>query len=150
MKNKTFPITVIGRVERPDTDPELRGADAIEALRAERVTIRVEPAFTEGLLGLEPGDDILVLYYLHQSSGHSLQLHPRGDPTRELRGVFATRSPNRPTPIAVTSGRVERVEDNILTVTGLDALDGSPVLDIKPYAESFDSPYEPPEDPNQQ
>jgi tRNA-Thr(GGU) m(6)t(6)A37 methyltransferase TsaA len=66
-----------------------------------------------------------------------------GDPNNPLRGVFATRSPTRPNPIAVTSARIQRIDDNVLQVVGLDAVDGTPVVDIKSYAESFDTPYTP-------
>jgi L-fuculose-phosphate aldolase len=96
---------------------------------------------TDGLLGLESGDDVIVLCYFHRAERDVLQVHPMGDPGRPLRGVFATRSPARPNPIAVTSTRIERIEGNVLHVVGLDALDGTPVVDIKSYAETFDTPY---------
>ena len=64
-----------------------------------------------------------------------------GNMDNPLRGVFATRSPARPNPIAVTSARVLRIEGHVLQVVGLDALDGTPVLDIKSYAKTFDTPY---------
>ena len=82
-----------------------------------------------------------MLFYCHRASGYDLQVHPRGDPGQPLRGVFAVRSPCRPNPIGVTTARVRRVEGNVLEVIGLDALDGSPVLDIKGYASSYDTPY---------
>jgi tRNA-Thr(GGU) m(6)t(6)A37 methyltransferase TsaA len=112
-----------------------------EELRARVARIVLDPALADGLLGVEPGGDVVVLFYFHQSTGYDLQLHPRDDPDRPLRGVFATRSPRRPNPIAVTTVRVQRVEGNVLEVVGLDALDGSPVLDIKKYASAFDTPY---------
>jgi tRNA-Thr(GGU) m(6)t(6)A37 methyltransferase TsaA len=64
-----------------------------------------------------------------------------GDTENPLRGVFATRSPARPNPIAVTSVRIQRIEDNVLHIVGLDALNGTPVVDIKSHAEAFDTPY---------
>lgn len=130
-------LAPIGYVKREAADAGLSG----EQLRARSTRIVLDPALREGLLGLEPGTDVLVLFYLHQSRGYDLQLHPRGDPNRPLRGVFATRSPRRPNPIGVTSVRVQRIQDNVLEVVGLDALDGSPVLDIKVHAEDFDTPY---------
>jgi tRNA-Thr(GGU) m(6)t(6)A37 methyltransferase TsaA len=112
-----------------------------EELRARPARIVLDPALVEGLLGLEPGSDVLVLYWLHRASGYKLQLHPRDDLSQPLRGVFATRTQYRPNPIAVTTARIQRVEGNVLEVIGLDALDGSPVLDIKSHTPNFDGPY---------
>lgn len=127
----------IGRVERDAADAGLARAE----LQARPARILLDPDLTAGLLGLEPGSDVLVLYYLHQSIGYDLQVHPQGDLSRPLRGVFATRSPRRPNPIGVTTARVQRVAGHVLEVVGLDALDGSPVLDIKASSAAFDSPY---------
>ena len=127
----------IGHVQRDAGDD----GRSFEELRARPARIVLDPALTDGLMGLEPGSDIVVIYCFHRSTDYELQLHPRGDPSRPLRGVFATRSPRRPNPIAVTSARIERIEDNVLEVLGLDALDGSPVLDIKVHTSYFDNPY---------
>ena len=126
----------IGHVERDEGDDGLSG----DELRARPVRVVLDPALSDGLLGLEPGSDVVVLYYFHRSTGYDLHVHPQGDPDRPLRGVFAVRSPRRPNPIGVTTVRIRRIEGNVLEVVGLDALDGSPVLDIKAYASSFDSP----------
>lgn len=94
----------------------------------------LQPAFVDGLLGITEGDTLQVLYWLHQlpaSDRTRLQGHPRGDTTRPRRGVFALRSPMRPNPIGVTNVVVKHITANQITVTGLDALDGSPILDIK-------------------
>ena len=136
-KSKPIILHPIGYVERDKGDDGLSGNE----LRARPARILLDPALTDGLLGLEPGSDVVVLYYFHRSVGYDLQVHPRGDPSRPLRGVFAVRSPRRPNPIAVTIVRVLRVEGSVLEVIGLDALDGSPVLDIKVYTLSFDTPY---------
>jgi tRNA-Thr(GGU) m(6)t(6)A37 methyltransferase TsaA len=101
----------------------------------------LDPEVTDGLLGLVPGDDVIVLCYFHEASHDVLQVHPMGSMDSPLRGVFGTRSPARPNPIAVTSARIREIEGNVLHVVGLDALDGTPVVDIKSYAESFDTPY---------
>lgn len=127
----------IGYVERDAGDEGLLH----DELQARPARILLDLALTGGLLGLESGSDVVVLFYCHRSTGYALQIHPRGDPSRQLRGVFATRSPRRPNPIAVTTARVQRIEGNVLEVIGLDALDGSPVLDIKGYASAFDTPY---------
>ncbi len=138
-KPKAQPITFrpIGHVERDEGDEELSG----DELRARPVRIVLDPALTDGLLGLQPGSDVVVLFYFHRSTGYDLQVHPRGDLARPLRGVFAVRSPRRPNPIGVTTARVQRVEGNVLEVVGLDALDGSPVLDIKVYSAFYGAPY---------
>jgi len=124
-------------VERDAGDEGLSG----DELRARPARILLDSSLADGLLGLEPGGDVVVLFYFHRSAGYNLHIHPRGDPSRQLRGLFATRSPRRPNPIGVTTVRVRRVEGNVLEVIGLDALDGSPVLDIKIHTSSFDLPY---------
>jgi L-fuculose-phosphate aldolase len=141
-QNTTIECHPIGYVERDDGGEERSG----RALRRQPVRVVLDPPLTDGLLGLEPGSDVLVLCYFDRASRDVLQVHPRGDKSRPLRGVFTTRSPVRPNPIAVTSARVLRVEEHVLTLVGLDALDGTPVLDIKSHAEAFDTPYIPPED----
>lgn len=94
--------------------------------------IVVDPALVPGLEGIEPGQDLVVVFHLHRVQGYELRQHPRADPERPLRGVFALRSPRRPNPIGLTTVRVLAVERNVLTVRGLDAIDGTPVLDLKP------------------
>ena len=130
-------LTPIGYVESP-----FSGYAPSEEMRlhSSRIVLREEMA--PGLMGLSAGDSILVLFHLHRAETYELQLHPRHDPSRPLRGVFATRSQYRPNSIGATVARIVSVEDNILTVTGLDAQDGSPVLDIKPYSVSFDTANE--------
>ncbi|MGD2145589.1 MAG: tRNA (N6-threonylcarbamoyladenosine(37)-N6)-methyltransferase TrmO [Anaerolineae bacterium] len=127
----------IGHVRRDQADATLRG----EELRARPARIVLDPAVSDGLLGLEPGSPIVVLCYFHQASREVLQVHPRGEKDSPLRGVFATRSPARPNPIAVTSARIRRMEGSVLHVLGLDALDGTPVIDIKSHAAAFDTAY---------
>ena len=135
----SHPITFhpVGHVERDAGDEGL----SYDELRARPARIVLDPALVDGLLGLEPGTDIVVLFVFHRSAGYDLQFHPRGDPSRPIRGVFATRSPRRPNPIAMTSARIRRIEGNMVEVVGLDALNGSPVLDVKVHASCFDAPY---------
>ena len=82
--------------------------------------------------GLDVGQQIMVIYYFHRSEGYDLLQHPRGDQSRPKRGVFALRSPRRPNPIGVTVVELVGIDGNVLRVCGLDAIDGSPVLDLKP------------------
>jgi tRNA-Thr(GGU) m(6)t(6)A37 methyltransferase TsaA len=112
-----------------------------EEMRKQVSQLVLKPEFEPGLLGLKAGSNILVLFYFHHTDPEqvSLQLHPRHDPDKAVRGVFATRSQFRPNGLGVTVARIEMIEGNVVTVNGLDALDGTPVLDIKPYTSYFDT-----------
>lgn len=96
-----------------------------------RGTIEIFPEYLEGLDGIEAGQTIVVLFWLDRSERDTLKVYPRGDRSRGLRGVFATRSPMRPNPIAISELKVLAVDGNRLEVIGLDILDGTPVIDIK-------------------
>ncbi len=118
----------IGRVRNGITDRGHRGWRGVKS------EIVVDPAFAPSLDGLEGFSHIIVLYWMHESRGPApLKVHPQGRSELPLTGVFATRSPRRPNPIGLTIVEMERREGNVLRVTGLDAFDGTPVLDIKPY-----------------
>lgn len=103
-----------------------------DTLKNAKSRIILEPDLVDGLTGYAPGDRILVVFCFHRSQGYELLQHPRGDQSRPLRGVFALRSPNRPNPIGVTQVKLLALEGNALTVWGLDAINGTPVLDLKP------------------
>jgi tRNA-Thr(GGU) m(6)t(6)A37 methyltransferase TsaA len=123
------PIGVVhsGQGAEESQDPE--GLARIELL----------PEYAEGLDGVEEFSHLVVIYHLHRSRWSGvLKVYPRGNPQLPLTGVFATRSPVRPNPIAITAVRLVRREGNVLFVQGLDALDGSPVLDIKPLVPRHD------------
>ena len=94
-------------------------------------TIEVFPQYMEGLEGIASGQTIVVLFWLHKARRDILKVHPRGDKSRKQRGVFTTRSPVRPNPIAISELKVLAVKDNFIEVSGLDILDGTPVVDIK-------------------
>jgi tRNA-Thr(GGU) m(6)t(6)A37 methyltransferase TsaA len=94
--------------------------------------IEIDPALIEGLFGLKSFSHIYVLFWMSRGQVH-LRVHPRRDPGLPEVGVFASRSPTRPNPIGLTLVRLLEVKDNFLTVLGLDAYEGSPVLDIKPF-----------------
>ncbi|MEA3547703.1 MAG: tRNA (N6-threonylcarbamoyladenosine(37)-N6)-methyltransferase TrmO [Thermodesulfobacteriota bacterium] len=99
---------------------------------SERVgTLEIYPKYQEGLDSIAPGQTIVVLFWLHESSRDILQVCPRGDRSRGLQGVFATRSPVRPNPIAISELKVPAIHGNHLKVSGLDILDGTPIVDIK-------------------
>lgn len=85
-----------------------------------------------GLEGLAVGDEIVVLTWLHQSRRETLKVHPRGNKRNPLTGVFATRSPDRPNPIGLHHVKVRRIEGSRLLIGPIEAIDGTPVVDIKP------------------
>jgi len=136
-RSTTIPVSPIGHVERKEGEFGLSPED----LRQRPARLVLDPDLVEGLLGLKPGDEVLVLYWLHRAARDTLQVHPRGDRSHPLRGVFATRSPTRPNPIGVTITRIRHIEENVVEVIGLDALDRSPLLDIKPHAPAFDTTF---------
>ena len=102
--------------------------------------ITLKEEYLPATLGLDEEKDIFVLCWFDRSERDILQTHPAGDDTKPLKGVFANRSPHRPNPIALTLAEVIRFEENRITVRGLEALDGTPVLDIKPFRAEFDTP----------
>jgi tRNA-Thr(GGU) m(6)t(6)A37 methyltransferase TsaA len=120
-------FNAIGRVE--NAFDEMVAPDCI---RATPSRIVLDSQLEAGLLGVEPGQQLMVIFYFHRSRGYELQQHPRGDLSRPRRGVFALRSPRRPNPIGVTVVDVLAVTRNVLDVRGLDAINGTPVLDLKP------------------
>ena len=128
--NITF--KAIGIVHNEFTEPtSAQGASGTEIKDSES-RIVLNPDLVEGLLGLEPGDQLMIISHFHLSEGFDLHQHPRGDPSRAKRGVFALRSPRRPNPIGVTVVELLGIKGNVLRVWGLDAIDGTPVLDLKP------------------
>ena len=91
-----------------------------------------------GLEGIAVGDEIIVLTWFHESSRDVLRLHPRDDPSLPIAGVFATRSPDRPNPIGLHRVRVLDVAGSRMRVGPLEAIDGTPIVDIKPVLEVED------------
>ena len=96
-----------------------------------RGVLEIYPKYAEGMEDITAGETIVVLFWFHKSDRDVLKVYPRGDRSNGLRGVFSTRSPARPNPIAISELKVYEVEGNCLKVTGLDVLDGTPIVDIK-------------------
>ena len=128
------PIRPIGHVE--STLVDRTDAPRQPDLGAPPAWLVLVPGMAAGMAGLAPGDEVVVLTWLHEAARDVLEVHPGGDTSRPLRGVFATRSPDRPNPIGLhtvtitelaTDGDVPRIR-----VDHLEAIDGTPVLDIKP------------------
>ena len=102
--------------------------------------LEILPEYRKGLLRMEAGDEVIVLTWLHRAGRDVLRVHPRGDRSRPLTGVFRTRSPNRPNPVGLHRAKVHRVRRNGLDLGPIEAIDGTPVVDIKPVvAEAEDS-----------
>jgi tRNA-Thr(GGU) m(6)t(6)A37 methyltransferase TsaA len=93
------------------------------------------PAYREGLDRMQAGDDIIVLTWLHLADREILKVHPQGNPAKPLTGVFSTRSPDRPNPIGLHRAEVFEINGNRLRIGPIEAIDGTPVLDIKPVVE---------------
>lgn len=126
-EEETATYRTIGHVEN-----DFDGPTAGDVLRSSESRIILEPTLAEGLKGLEPDQKIMVIFHLHRSQGFELLQHPQGDRNRPRRGVFTLRSPRRPNPIGVTVVDLVALEGNVLRVQGLDAINGTPVLDLKP------------------
>jgi tRNA-Thr(GGU) m(6)t(6)A37 methyltransferase TsaA len=128
-------FTPIGTIHSPFTDLEgmpIQPAGAREAIG----TVVIDPAYEAGLQDLEGFSHIHLLYHFHRAAQMRLRVVPFLD-SRE-HGIFATRAPSRPNPIGLSIVELLEVRGNRLTVRGIDVLDGTPLLDIKPYFEAFD------------
>ena len=127
---------MIGVIHTPYTD--LQGIPIQPVFSEETVgTVEVFPEYQEGLSDLEGFSHILLLYCFHQSKGYRLKCRPFLDDSE--RGVFATRAPRRPCPIGLSTVTLISINAGVLTIGRPDILDGTPLLDIKPYVHAFDS-----------
>ena len=129
-----FVMRPIGVIHSPFTD---RKQTPIQPTRSQAVgQVILHPEFADGLQDVEEFSHIILLYAFHQSEGYSLRVRPFLDD--QLRGLFATRHPCRPNPIGLSIVRLLALRDNVLEIEGVDVLDGTPLLDIKPYVPDFD------------
>ena len=130
-----FEFSPIGIIHSPYAEPVgvpiqgVYGGDAI-------ATVEVSPEFREGLSDLEGFSHIILLYCLHRSQGYSLTCKPFLDVQK--RGVFSTRAPRRPNPIGLSIVRLLGIDGCVLRIADVDIVDGTPLLDIKPYISEFD------------
>lgn len=120
----------IGVVRSPLEDRERAPSQGNEG--APDAVIEVEGAVLEGLEGIDVGHELIVVTWFHQARRDILKLHPRWDTSRPLTGVFNTRSPDRPNPVGLHRVTVLEINDRQLKVGPLEAIDGTPVIDIKP------------------
>ena len=126
---KTAQLEFIGVLHGDITDTETAPKNFDESSRVG--TLEIYPEYLEGLDGIEAGQTIVVLFWLHEAGRDTLKVYPRGDRSRRIRGVFSPRSPARPNPIAISELKVVSVAGNMIEVVGLDILDKTPIIDIK-------------------
>lgn len=137
MKNGQFLLYPIGIVH--SSLNSLAGCPKQGLEGAPDAWLEIYPEFIEALDGIIVGSEVLILTWLHQANRSFLKVHPRGNPNEPLRGVFATRSPDRPNPIGLHRATVLQIsEPGRMNVRPLEALDGTPVIDIKPVLPQSD------------
>jgi tRNA-Thr(GGU) m(6)t(6)A37 methyltransferase TsaA len=125
-----FEVQPIGTVQSPLTDPASAPRQGDEG--APDAWLAFEPAVLEGLEGIRVGDEVIVVTWLDRARRDVLRVHPRGDPSRPEQGVFNTRSSDRPNPIGLHRVEVLAIEDGRVRVRNLEAVDGTPIVDVKP------------------
>ena len=135
MDERTVELMPIGWVESPLTDRATAPKQGDEGAPEAWLVLRADVA--AGLDGIEPGDEMIVLTWLDRARRDVLRVHPRGDPNRPEQGVFNTRSPDRPNPIGLHRVEVVSIDDARVRLRSLEALDGTPVLDVKPVLRSI-------------
>ena len=129
-----FVLRPIGEIHTPFIDKRDTPIQASHSTATGQV--EVYPAYVHGLRDLDGFSHIILLYAFHRSVDYALSVTPFLDD--QERGLFATRYPERPNPIGLSIVRLLTVHDNLLDIEGVDMLDGTPLLDIKPYVPEFD------------
>lgn len=143
----------MGRREQRDKPAQLRPIGVIRSSIQKRseapkqgsegapdAWLEVEPTVARGLAGIVTGDEIIVVTWLHLARRDVLKVHPRSNPRRPLTGVFATRSPDRPNPLGLHPVTVREVAKNRMRIGPIEAIDGTPVIDIKPVDCALQAP----------
>jgi tRNA-Thr(GGU) m(6)t(6)A37 methyltransferase TsaA len=130
----SFALRPIGWVESPLTDRRLAPCQGDEG--APEACLVFGQEVSEGLRDLRAGDEVIVLTWLDRAHRDVLTVRPRGDPARPLTGVFSTRSPDRPNPVGLHRVEIVSVDGTRLGVRHLEALDGTPIVDVKPVLDS--------------
>jgi tRNA-Thr(GGU) m(6)t(6)A37 methyltransferase TsaA len=131
-----FRLRPIGRVSSELTsraDAPRQGDEG-----APDASLLIDPDVRAGLAGLAVGDHLIVLTWLHEADRAALSVHPRGDRERPAQGVFTTRSPDRPNPVGLHRVRVLAIDGPAVRVSGLEAIDGTPIVDLKPVLGAVD------------
>jgi tRNA-Thr(GGU) m(6)t(6)A37 methyltransferase TsaA len=126
----SYEIVPIGRVESPLTDKAAAPKQGREG--SPEAWLVFEPAILEGLDGITAGDEVILLTWLDRADRDVLRVHPRDDVNNPMRGVFGTRSADRPNPIGLHQIHILEIDGNRVRVRDLEALDGTPIVDVKP------------------
>jgi len=125
-----YPLHPIGHIQstlRASNEAPRQGSEG-----APDAWLEVNPTFAQALSGIAKGDKVIVITWLHRANRDVLEVHPRGDPKNPLAGVFATRSPHRPNPLGLHRVTVHEISGTRLRIGPIEAIDGTPVIDIKP------------------
>jgi tRNA-Thr(GGU) m(6)t(6)A37 methyltransferase TsaA len=130
LSGSTFAIRPIGYVQSPLTSTADAPRQGDEG--APHAYLILDSELHAGLDGIAVGDEIIVLTWLHEADRGILTVHPRGDLTRPEQGVFSTRAPSRPNPIGLHRVRVLSIDGIRMRVSGIEAIDGTPIIDLKP------------------
>ncbi|HNY13742.1 MAG TPA: tRNA (N6-threonylcarbamoyladenosine(37)-N6)-methyltransferase TrmO [Candidatus Wallbacteria bacterium] len=125
---KTYSFEQIGVVRRPGGEEHVEWND----LQSES-KIELNPKYVEALDGLEEYSHIIIFFVFHKRTEKKLKIHPEERDDMPEVGVFCTNSYTRPNPIAMSVVKIKNIDKNVITIIGLDALDGTPVIDIKPF-----------------
>ena len=125
-----YEVRAVARVESPLTDPGAAPKQGTEG--GAEAWLAFDPAVLDALDGLAPGDRVILLTWLHRADRDLLRVHPRDDVRNPLRGVFGTRSADRPNPIGLHEVEILALDGARMRVAPLEAVDGTPVLDVKP------------------
>lgn len=127
---RRFELESVGRVESSLANVSEAPAQGDEGGPEAWIVLR--PEFSKAMRGLRVGDPIVLVTWLDLADRSVLEVHPRGDTRRPLHGVFSTRSPHRPNPVGLHEVRILAIEENRIKVSNLEAIDGTPVMDLKP------------------
>jgi tRNA-Thr(GGU) m(6)t(6)A37 methyltransferase TsaA len=130
-------VRPVGRVSSELTDPAAAPKQPDEG--APEAWLVLEEGFAPAAADLRPGDRVVVLTWLDRADREALQVHPRDDASNPLTGIFATRSQDRPNPIGLHETEIAEVDGDRIRVTALEALDGTPILDVKPVIGSVET-----------
>jgi tRNA-Thr(GGU) m(6)t(6)A37 methyltransferase TsaA len=133
---KTFRVEAIG-VIRSELK-KMENAPLFYTEGAPNAFLEIDPAYLDGLHRMQAGDEIIIITWLHRARRDVLKVHPRGNPDNPLTGVFLTRSPDRPNPLGLHRTKVLAMHPDRLYIGPIEAIDGTPVIDIKSVVESSD------------
>jgi tRNA-Thr(GGU) m(6)t(6)A37 methyltransferase TsaA len=136
MTETTYTLRSVGRVESPLTDLDSAPKQGDEG--SPDAWLVFNPAMREAIRDLQVGTEIIVLTWLDRARRDVLSVHPRGDRNNPITGVFSTRSPDRPNPIGLHTVEILAIDDTRVEVRNLEALDRTPILDVKPVLGRID------------